>query len=98
MTSGNSTTKRVLVIGRLPPPYGGIATVIDSIVNSELRRDYSFEMFNRSESVYDPWTSSFSSENHQGQEGLEFIQETFGPADMTSYIFMGQHQVFWVIH
>jgi glycosyltransferase involved in cell wall biosynthesis len=59
MTSGNSTTKRVLVIGPLPPPYGGIATVIESIVNSELRRDYSFEMFNRSESLYDPGTSSF---------------------------------------
>lgn len=58
MDSGNSTTKRVLVIGPLPPPYGGIATVIESIVNSELRYDYSFEMFNRSESIYDPTTSS----------------------------------------
>ena len=59
MTSGNSTTKKVLVIGPIPPPYGGIATVIDSIVNSELRIDYSFQMFNRSESVYDPGVSYF---------------------------------------
>ena len=59
MISGNSNTKRVLVIGPLPPPYGGIATVINSIVNSELRIDYSFQMFNRSESIYDPGISSF---------------------------------------
>ena len=57
MNHRNSTTKKVLVIGPIPPPYGGIATVIDSIINSELREDYSFEIFNRSESVYD-WDKS----------------------------------------
>ncbi|MCL5126030.1 MAG: glycosyltransferase family 4 protein [Deltaproteobacteria bacterium] len=58
MTSGNSAKKRVLIIGPLPPPFGGIATVIDSIINSELSHDFSFEMFNRSESVYEPGSTS----------------------------------------
>ncbi|MGC8659162.1 MAG: glycosyltransferase family 4 protein [Desulfomonilaceae bacterium] len=58
MASGESTKKKVLVVGPIPPPFGGIATVIDSITNSELSHDFSFDLFNRSESLYEPGSSS----------------------------------------
>ena len=53
-----SKVNKVLIIGPIPPPFGGIATVIDSIINSELKRDFSFELFNRSESLYEAGTGS----------------------------------------
>ncbi len=54
-----SKEKRILIVGPVPPPFGGIATVIDSIINSELSKEYVFDIFNRSESIYDSQTSSF---------------------------------------
>jgi glycosyltransferase involved in cell wall biosynthesis len=50
--------KRILIVGPVPPPFGGIATVIDSIINSELSKEYVFDIFNRSESIYDSEASS----------------------------------------
>ncbi|MGB6063219.1 MAG: glycosyltransferase family 4 protein [Desulfomonilaceae bacterium] len=40
--------KHVLVVGPVPPPYGGIASVLEDIVNSDLSKDYVFEVFDRS--------------------------------------------------
>lgn len=37
--------KNVLMVGPVPPPYGGIAAVVQEIVNSELNKTYSFEIF-----------------------------------------------------
>jgi glycosyltransferase involved in cell wall biosynthesis len=54
-----SKEKRILIVGPVPPPFGGIATVIYSIINSELSKEYVFDIFNRSESIYDSQTSSF---------------------------------------
>jgi glycosyltransferase involved in cell wall biosynthesis len=53
-----SKEKRILIVGPVPPPFGGIATVIYSIINSELSKEYVFDIFNRSESIYDSQTSS----------------------------------------
>lgn len=41
--------KKVLMVGPIPPPYGGIASVMSTIMESELSRDYSFDSFNRSD-------------------------------------------------
>jgi glycosyltransferase involved in cell wall biosynthesis len=38
---------RILVVGPVPPPYGGIASVLEDIVRSELSSDYSFDVFPR---------------------------------------------------
>lgn len=37
--------KNVLMVGPVPPPYGGIAAVVQEIVNSELSKEYAFEVF-----------------------------------------------------
>ncbi len=39
--------KRILIVGPVPPPYGGIASVIDDIIHSQLTVDYSFRVFPR---------------------------------------------------
>lgn len=39
---------RVLVVGPVPPPTGGIASVIQDIANSDLSNEYTFEIFERS--------------------------------------------------
>lgn len=36
------------MVGPVPPPYGGIASLMDDIVHSELSKEYSFEVFERS--------------------------------------------------
>ncbi len=41
--------KRVLMVGPAPPPFGGIASVISDIVNSDLKEEYSFDVFYRSD-------------------------------------------------
>ena len=39
---------RILMMGPVPPPYGGIASLMDDMIHSELTRDYSFDVFPRS--------------------------------------------------
>jgi len=41
--------KRILMVGPVPPPYGGIASLIEDMVHSDLSNDYAFELFPRSE-------------------------------------------------
>jgi glycosyltransferase involved in cell wall biosynthesis len=41
--------KKVLMVGPVPPPFGGIAAVVEDIISSELNRDYQFKVFNKSE-------------------------------------------------
>ncbi len=36
------------MVGPVPPPYGGIASLMDDIIHSELSTEYSFEVFERS--------------------------------------------------
>lgn len=36
------------MMGPVPPPYGGIASLMDDMIHSELSRDYSFDVFPRS--------------------------------------------------
>ncbi len=43
--------KRVLVIGPVPPPEGGIASVLQDLVNSELSLSYRFDLFPRQPSL-----------------------------------------------
>jgi glycosyltransferase involved in cell wall biosynthesis len=45
MNGSKKPMKNVLMVGPVPPPYGGIAAVVQEIVNSELGRNYSFEIF-----------------------------------------------------
>ncbi len=41
--------KKVLMVGPTPPPFGGIAAVIDDIVRSELKTEYALDIFDRSD-------------------------------------------------
>lgn len=43
-----TTDKRILVVGPVPPPFGGIASLIEDIVHSDLAEEYSFDVFERS--------------------------------------------------
>ncbi len=45
--------KSVLVVGPVPPPYGGIASVLEDIVTTDLSKEYLFEVFDRS-AVFPP--------------------------------------------
>ena len=54
--------QHVLVVGPVPPPYGGIASVIEDIANSELSQDYVFEIFDRS-GVFPPWAEGLIGKN-----------------------------------
>jgi glycosyltransferase involved in cell wall biosynthesis len=38
---------RILMVGPVPPPYGGIASVLEDIVRSPLSADYAFDVFAR---------------------------------------------------
>ncbi len=49
--------KRVLILG--PPPFGGISSVIQTIVDSPLAKDYYFELFERT-NIPDGCTGYFS--------------------------------------
>lgn len=37
------------MVGPVPPPYGGIASVMESIIHSKLADEYSFDIFNKSD-------------------------------------------------
>lgn len=39
--------ERVLMVGPVPPPFGGIASIIDDLVHSTLQDDYEIEIFER---------------------------------------------------
>jgi len=39
--------KKILMVGPVPPPTGGIASVMEDIIHSELDSEYSFELFPR---------------------------------------------------
>jgi len=41
--------KRILMLGPVPPPYGGIASLVDDMIHSDLRNEYAIEIFPRSE-------------------------------------------------
>ena len=45
----NVPMKRILMVGPVPPPYGGIASLIDDMIHSDLSKHYAFELFPRSE-------------------------------------------------
>lgn len=49
--------KKILILG--PPPFGGISSVIQTIANSPLVKDYSFELFERTD-IPDDLTGYFS--------------------------------------
>ena len=54
--------KKVLMLGPVPPPYGGIAAVMDTILHSSLTKDYSFDIFER-EGIFPPGYSGFIGKN-----------------------------------
>uniref|UniRef100_A0A7C4ASM7 Glycosyltransferase family 1 protein n=1 Tax=Desulfomonile tiedjei TaxID=2358 RepID=A0A7C4ASM7_9BACT len=39
--------KKVLVLGPVPPPYGGIASVMQALLHSDLKKAYQLELFER---------------------------------------------------
>ena len=43
--------RKVLMVGPCPPPFGGIASVMQTIVNSPLDKDYSFDVFDRGHDI-----------------------------------------------
>ncbi len=43
--------KKILVLGPVPPPYGGIASVMQALLQSDLKTEYDLELFAR-HSVY----------------------------------------------
>jgi hypothetical protein len=54
--------QRVLVVGPVPPPYGGIASVMEDIANSDLTKEYLFEIFDRS-AVFPPGAEGLIGKN-----------------------------------
>jgi glycosyltransferase involved in cell wall biosynthesis len=54
--------QRVLVVGPVPPPYGGIASVLEDIVSSDLSKEYLFEVFDRS-AVFPPGADGLIGKN-----------------------------------
>jgi glycosyltransferase involved in cell wall biosynthesis len=50
------------MVGPVPPPYGGIASLMDDIVHSDLSNEYSFEVFERS-GVFPPEAQGFLGKN-----------------------------------
>jgi len=42
------------MVGPVPPPYGGIASLVDDIVHSELSHEYCFDIFPRT-GIFPPW-------------------------------------------
>ncbi|MFC1835890.1 glycosyltransferase family 4 protein [Thermodesulfobacteriota bacterium] len=54
--------KKVLTVGPMPPPRGGIASVMEEIVNSTLRQEYTFDLFS-SPFVYPPAVSGVVGKN-----------------------------------
>ena len=55
------------MLGPVPPPYGGIAAVMDTILHSSLTEEYSFDIFER-ELMFPPgilrihWQEYFSAQ------------------------------------
>ena len=47
--AGRSSMRRVLVVGPVPPPRGGVFSVMQNIANSDLSNEYIFETFARSD-------------------------------------------------
>jgi hypothetical protein len=39
--------KKILMVGPVPPPTGGIASVVEDMIHSELASEFSFELFPR---------------------------------------------------
>ncbi len=54
--------QHVLVVGPVPPPYGGIASVMEDIANSDLSKEYLFEIFDRS-AVFPPGAEGLIGKN-----------------------------------
>jgi hypothetical protein len=54
--------QHILVVGPVPPPYGGIASVIEDIANSDLSKEYVFEIFDRS-AVFPPGAEGLIGKN-----------------------------------
>jgi hypothetical protein len=40
--------EKILTVGPVPPPYGGIASLMDEIIHSDLSSEFEFEVFDRS--------------------------------------------------
>lgn len=41
----------ILMLGPIPPPFGGIGSVIQTTINSALSKDYTFDVFNRAHGI-----------------------------------------------
>ena len=52
--------RRVLMLGPLPPPFGGIASLMQAIIGSNLAHDYSFEIFVRESIMPGKWSGLIS--------------------------------------
>lgn len=64
--------KRVLMLGPVPPPYGGIASVMEAIMNSELSKEYSFDVFERS--AFSATLSKFKRNLFRVKRFIKFFQ------------------------
>jgi glycosyltransferase involved in cell wall biosynthesis len=52
--------RKVLMMGPVPPPFGGIASVMQTIVNSPLAKDYQFEVFDRGHEIPPEYSGLFA--------------------------------------
>lgn len=57
MTLAKDNVPKVLMFGPVPPPFGGIASVLQDIVESSLNREFAFHVLGRPE-TYPPFMSS----------------------------------------
>jgi glycosyltransferase involved in cell wall biosynthesis len=51
------------MVGPVPPPYGGIAAVMENILHSKLAREYRFDVFNKSD-LFAPQVSGWWERNY----------------------------------
>mgnify|MGYP005840510789 CR=1 FL=1 len=69
--------KRVLVLGPVPPPYGGIASVMQSLLRSNLKRQYHLESFERQSVLPDGYNSFFWRNVFRLRRFISFLKKIF---------------------
>jgi glycosyltransferase involved in cell wall biosynthesis len=93
--------KAVLMLGPVPPPFGGIASVMQTIIHSALANDYSFEVFEREHNIPAEFSGpvkrnvfrfkrfvSFFRKLRQGQYDFVHMHIPFGDTFLGTAIFM----------
>ncbi len=69
--------KKILVVGPVPPPYGGIASVVQALLQSDLKREYCLELFERHSVFPDRYENFFGKNVFRARRFLAFFKKIF---------------------